>query len=360
MLTSAPTRVTLTALTFALIAVACSDSVTEPTGIEAVNLMLEAQSTDGQVAALVVEVTGPGQNEPIVANFEFDEEGVATGELLVPVGQRTFAARAYHEEGFVTHQGTVTQVISPGQSHVHISLAPATGEVTVEVTLDQSIIIVHPGEADAVVGDQLQFEAAVEFPDGTEDPDAVVGWASTNTAVAEVDEDGVVTAYSHGEARISASHEGRAASAVVRVRSPFRDIEVALEDEDGQTLDALASIDGASAESEDPDWPLFLNGAVTPSDSQPVATVWQATVSALAGATGCGLQFELDEGAVTVDQQGYVVPGIIIVHEGGRDSAVEAACEITDELASNEPDMPRVAELTEVLIALLGLPVPEP
>jgi hypothetical protein len=349
------------ALLIALATIACSETATEPTGFESVGLVLQAQTTDGQVAALVVEVTGPGQTDPIVGNFEFDEDGVATGQLTVPVGQRTFTARAYHEQGFVTHEASTTQVVVPGDSHVHLSLVPVAGDVTVEVQIDQGIIIVHPEEVDMVVGDGFQFEATVMSSDDTPHPDPAVMWASSNTSVAEVDGDGVATAYLHGESAIVASHQGLSAAAVVRVRSPFQDFHLELFDEDGQLVDdALGNLTGAMAEPADEDWPLRLTGVVTPCNlepMEPMETTWPARLEVASNEGAPVLELFLD-GAVTPSDLVVAPPSFQV--RGGRGGAVDAASEIASELESEQPDMVRVAELTEVLIALMGLPIPNP
>jgi hypothetical protein len=348
-------RLALLVALAALLAAGCRDVATGPDVHELIGLNLQAMNLDGQLALLVVEVTGAGQSEPIIGNFAF-EDGTASGVLRVPLGQRTFVARAYHQEGFLTHQGSVTQTVRPGDSEVRIPLTPVSGDVTIEVILGAHSIEVTPGAVEAVVGDELSFHALVTGPDGNPDGAAMPIWGSSNIAVAEIDGTGTATAYLDGEAVIAASHEGVSATAVLSVRSPFRDFPVAIDDgsSEGQTAGA-GTVFAAELEPGDETWPLRLHGYVSIQDTEPMPWVWEASVGLVVDKDEGGLlpAYTLNASEIPPDMEFSQVHITIL---GGRAAAVEAAEELMAELDGGTPDWVRVTELTEILIALMGGP----
>jgi hypothetical protein len=358
MLSSVPVRVRLGVLLLlaAGMAVGCDDNATGPKQAELVPLGLQAIDLEGQVALLVVEVTGPGQLEPIIGNFAF-EDGRASGVLEVALGLRHFEARAYHQEGFLTHQGATTQVVRPGDSEVKISLVPVTGDVHIDVTIGAFAMRVEPAEVEAVVGEVVAFAALVTGPDGATDTEAEPIWGSSHLGVAEVDASGAATVYVDGEALIAASYGGVSATALLKVRSPFRDFPVELEDGGAPAADGLGTGFATTVAAGDDDWPFRLHGFVVPDGSDPEEVVWAMRIQGAAQKEGEDPAFPLLfslAGAVTPSDLVVLPTGFVA--EGGRSAAVEAAVEITEELEKAGPDLDRVAELVQILIALMGGP----
>ena len=76
-------------------------------------------------------------------------------------------------------------------------------------------LIVAPQQADIAVGQTLQLSAT----QGGQTVAQGVTWASSNTQVATVDQNGVVTAQSKGTATIRATSEGKSGTATVQVQN---------------------------------------------------------------------------------------------------------------------------------------------
>ena len=68
---------------------------------------------------------------------------------------------------------------------------------------------VTPLDGEVWAGDTRELHATPRAADGTPLPDRAVAWASSNGAVAEVDDDGNLVAHSAGSATISATSEGK-------------------------------------------------------------------------------------------------------------------------------------------------------
>jgi uncharacterized protein YjdB len=119
--------------------------------------------------------------------------------------------------------------------------------------------------------------------------DREVNWSSSNTDVARVNDDGVVTGVVKGYTIITARSENRRATAMVTVGPrPVSTVAVELESADvvaGQRVQATAVVNDAS-------------GTVIPTTEQPVA--WQSSNPSIATVTSAGTVTGIAEGDVTV------------------------------------------------------------
>ncbi|MDQ2671167.1 MAG: MopE-related protein [Gemmatimonadota bacterium] len=207
----------------ALLALACSDQATAPDAAEdAASIRVTANVSGTPIATLVVEVSAADIPTPLAFNLVADgETGIAAGTLKVPPGEaRTFALIAYDTEGAITHEGSATADVRPGQNPpLQIKLGPRSGHVPVTVSFGSFSVIVTPSEALlAGAGDQVQLSVTVLDEDGQPVPgDPDVQWATTAPWSVTVDAEGLVTAVTAGAASIVATYEGVAGIAVATV-----------------------------------------------------------------------------------------------------------------------------------------------
>lgn len=202
----------------------CDSAPTDPfdTG-EPVTLALQVASMDEMVEVIVVEVTGNGIPVPILANLVMTD-GNASGSITVPAGQaRTFTARGFDAEGGITHEGSITEEVRPGQAVVRIPMVPRGVGVPIEVVASSYVISIEPENAELDAGQAVTLAATVRNAEGSVldvDPGDLT-WASSNPAIARVERletgDGEVTGWYQGTAQVGVSYDGVAAHATVVV-----------------------------------------------------------------------------------------------------------------------------------------------
>ena len=146
--------------------------------------------------------------------------GVASGTIKLPPGPaRTIHVTAVDDQGNVTHDGTTTIDVRPGQNPpVNIKLAPRSGQVPITVTFGNFGVVVTPATAtiDMSAAKQLQLNVTVTDVNG-QPTNAQVVWATTQPAVATVDASGLVTGQINGSATIVATAEGVAGLSLITV-----------------------------------------------------------------------------------------------------------------------------------------------
>lgn len=198
---------------------ACGDSPATPeppAGPRIANLPI-ALSAAPSVATLVVEVTAPDLAEALVFNLTLSG-GTASDTLAIPAGSnRRIVVRGYDATAIETHRGEVTTNLTEGSNAaVTIRLDPLIGDQPIIVVIGEVIVTVTPVADTVPEGDTVRLSGVVTNAAGdTVDVEPV--WASLSPAVATVDESGLVTGVSVGEARIVASYGGVASSATVVV-----------------------------------------------------------------------------------------------------------------------------------------------
>ena len=228
---------TLAALLFALVVVlSCGENGTEPLpcgdgtpppcadGQITVPISLSiSQFTN--VGLVVVEITGPDIDPPIVVNLTIDN-GTASGMLTIPTGSdRTITVRVYDTGGIETHRGSVTiDVVEGSTPSVTLTLLPITDDVPIDVRIGAITIDVSPSADTLAIGDTVRLSAAVTDTSGTA-LGVSVSWASTNPARAMVDTAGLVTAVGSGDVQVVATYAGVAGQAHLHVTggNPYLD-----------------------------------------------------------------------------------------------------------------------------------------
>jgi hypothetical protein len=192
-----------------------------PTDVAAaVPLRITAVVVGVPISTLVVVVTAQDIAPPLVFNLTV-VDGVAAGTIKIPPGPaRTITVTAVDVEGSVTHEGSTTMDVRPGQnSPVQIRLAPRSGHVPITVTFGDYGVVVTPPAAtiDGAVTATLQLAVTVTDADGRQIAAPDAGWATTNPAVAKVTPSGLVTGLTDGTVTIVATFEGVAGLSAVTV-----------------------------------------------------------------------------------------------------------------------------------------------
>ena len=129
----------------------------------------------------------------------------------------------------ITSAGVATAV-SAGSAMVRatadgISSSPVTVNV-VEAPPPEPVVAtvtVSPAQAMVEVGETQQFEAKALTSDGMEIPDVELTWSSSDEMVATVDENGLATGVSAGEAMITATADSISGTATLTVTEPPSD-----------------------------------------------------------------------------------------------------------------------------------------
>lgn len=188
----------------------------EPIGVP---ITIQANIAGTTIAAVTVEVTGPGISTPITQNLAVSGD-VASGTLTVPTGSnRTFTVTAFDANAVETHRGSTTAAVAEGtNTSVSISLVSLTGEVPVEATIGTYTLLISPVADTIAVGDSLQFSALVTDVNGDTITSPVFVWASRNPIIAEVDSMGQAVAGHAGFTNIIVNHNGLAAAAELTVQ----------------------------------------------------------------------------------------------------------------------------------------------
>jgi uncharacterized protein YjdB len=144
----------------------------------------------------------------------FDEDGVEISGAEVSWSSSDASVASVGSNGLVTAE-------SNGSATITAESGDASGSATVTVDAPEAVpteIVLSPEAATLTeVGATTQFTATVLDEDGIEIEDAVVTWASSDTDIAVVDEDGLVEAVAEGTANITAESGDASASAEVTV-----------------------------------------------------------------------------------------------------------------------------------------------
>jgi triacylglycerol lipase len=169
---------------------------------------LRVSQIDVLPAAVTIEVGG---TIPLSATTKDVAGRALTGRVVVWSSLDESVARVNPATGEVTGVAPGTTTISATAEGV-----AGTAQVTVAASPVASIEV-SPGSASLYSGRSLKLSALVKAANGTTITDRTVTWSSSNTAVASVSGDGVVSASAFGPATITATVAGKAASATINV-----------------------------------------------------------------------------------------------------------------------------------------------
>jgi len=175
----------------------------------------------------------------------------------------------------VSATGLLTGVSPGGPVVITAAAGGQSGTATVTVTpAPVATVTIAPSSPSIAIGGVVQLAATTRDLGGAVLSGRVVTWASSNAAVAAVSQAGVVTGLSAGPAVITATSEGKSATAIVGVvnviATGIRNIET--------FLDRCPTLDAAYAQIRQ-DFELRSNGALVtatvactePFSTQPIA-----------------------------------------------------------------------------------------
>ena len=202
----------------ALLVAGCADRATGPSGPQG-EFVFQASVVGTTIATMVVEVTAPDITSPLAFNIPITS-GVASGTVRLPPGEnRTITLRAYDNLQNLTHEGSKTISVKPGQNPpVSIPVVSRAGQVPITATMGPVSVVVSPATTEIQVGATAQLAAAITAPNGDVIP-GPAAWATLNPSIATVDATGLVTAVGQGTVQIVATFAGVGGAATVQIGS---------------------------------------------------------------------------------------------------------------------------------------------
>lgn len=149
----------------------------------------------------------------------------------------------------VTSSGVVTAV-APGTVNVSATLLGQSAAVTLTVlAVPVSVVSVTPATATLIAGGTQQLTASARDSAGTVLTGRPVTWSTNAPTVATVSATGLVTAVGPGTATITATSEGKSATAAITVLPPIATVSVTLGSSSvgiGQTVNATVALRDAA------------------------------------------------------------------------------------------------------------------
>lgn len=271
----------------ALALAACSDSTAPRTAATATMGVTVRTAAAPQVASLVVEISAADIATPALYTLQV-VDSVASGSLrIVPGPQRTFTVRARDAQGGVTHEGSATVDVRPGQNPpLSIQLVPKSGQVPITVSFGTvNVVITRPGGTFAP-GDTVRATALVYGSDGKAIPGATVSWASSNAAKATVDDQGLITVRDSGVVTVAAMYDGVAGATRLTVgRGLWQSLTTGVDHVCALTAEGKAYCWGGNQ------WGQLGNGSTNSESQVPVAVSGNLTFREIAAGawTTCGI-----------------------------------------------------------------------
>ena len=168
---------------------ACAEP-TPPPAIGETEVSISATLTAEQqavIAAMSVEVTGPGITTPIVVTLNVSGATV-NGTVKVPVGTgRVFTVRAYNAQGQEIGAGEATRDVQAGANPtvtVSLNVATQTGDVPIDVTIGSYTITVAPSPVTLARGATTTLTATVNVIGGGAVANPDIQWGARNPVIA--------------------------------------------------------------------------------------------------------------------------------------------------------------------------------
>lgn len=213
MLRLAPFLRRLVVLAAVLVGISCEG--TAPTAVSGKATVTMRLLTSATVRSIVVEISGPGLEPPVVINVPVSADSVGTDAVVLPAGSaRRFVATAFDTGGVATHRADTTITLVGGSNPpLVLRLTELEADLGVTVTFSGASVTV-PDTSTRVLqaGDTARIEATGRTATGALITAEGLVWAATNPAILGVS-GGLITARRAGTASVVVSYRG----ATVRV-----------------------------------------------------------------------------------------------------------------------------------------------
>ena len=186
----------------------------------------------------------------------------------------------------VDASGQVTAAAN-GSAAITATAGSASGSAAVTVAQSVSAVVVTPAVDTLLAGDTLRLAAEAKDANGHAVAGQDISWASSDTAVAAVDDAGLVTGIGAGEAEVTATASGITGPAEITVVAPVATVAVT---PDTLALTALGQTTQLTAEVRD------QHGNEIPR----AVVAWSSSDVSVASVDGSGLVTAEGNGTATV------------------------------------------------------------
>ena len=187
-------------------AYACGDGATEPPPPD------PPRPTTVTVTPATAELAALGATVQLTVEVR-DQNGQVMAGATVNWASSATAVAAVDVNGLVTAAGN-------GSATITAAAGAASGSATLTVAQVVSAVTVSPPADTLVVGDTLRFSAEAADANGHPVEGTELQWASSDTAVAVVDDSGLARGVSAGDGEITATASGVAGGAALTVVAP--------------------------------------------------------------------------------------------------------------------------------------------
>ncbi len=275
------------ALVVALAAAACGQDATEPPTQRPV-----------PVPAAVLVTPASVTMEAIGDTVRF------TADVRDQTGQPMTRAQVnwLSDDRFVASVNVFGKATAAGNGTATITARVESVSGTAAVTVEQRVaaVTVSPDSSVLVVGEKLPLEAAILDANGHAVDGAPVAWASSDTAVAGVDETGRVTAVGLGRALIVAVSNDATAEVAVTVLTPPASVTIAPEAIEFAALGDTTSLSARALDSEGEE----IAG---------LALAWSSADPSVATVDSLGRVVSVDNGTVDITAERASVAAVATV-----------------------------------------------
>ncbi len=254
-------------------AYACGDGTTDPPPYF-------PEPNTVTVGPATAELTALGATVQLSAEVR-DQNGAVMATATVSWASSDAAVATVSASGLVT-------AVANGSATITATAGAASGSATVTVSQVVSAVAVVPDTTTVVVGDTLRLAAEAHDANGHAVTGVAFAWTSGDTAVAVVDESGLVTGVGAGTAQVTATAAGVTGRAELAVENPLPTTIAVTPDT--LVLTAVGQTAQLTAE--------VRNQVGRVMDGVPVA--WLSAETTVAAVDASGLVTAVGNGAVTI------------------------------------------------------------
>lgn len=248
------------------------------------------------VTLVSIAVAPAGQSIPVNGTQQFTATGAYSDSSSRDLTSQVNWSSSADSVATVSNSGLATGVGS-GTVNITATMGSVSGSKGLTVTPILSTIDVTPSAPSAVADTTQQFNATGIWSDGSsQDITGQVTWTSTNTPIATIDNNGLVTAQTAGSTTISATLGGIEGSTTLTVIAP--------------TLTSIVITPNQASVPQGISQPFVATGVFNNGASQGLATAsWNSSDPTIAAIDNTGNATTLGVGAVTISATSGLVTG---------------------------------------------------